>query len=218
MVHPRNHKWLITRPKYGQIPVITGVILHTGMSHQVASVNFTKLWNIVTGWWYTYTSEKYEFVSWDDDIPNMWKNKTCSKPPTNNIGSGCKHPSYGKKCQWVAAIQLSNFTTQVAILAQLYCISGKVPSLLALHTFWNACIEIDAHHHCTSCCGSWKSMKIIHCTWKLVNHQPKLGGSSTAHGNRASLNLKDNDFRLVGKTNPDVDGAKKHSSASTQAL
>jgi hypothetical protein len=23
-----------------------------------------------TGWWYTYPSEKYEFVSWDDDIPN----------------------------------------------------------------------------------------------------------------------------------------------------
>ena len=24
----------------------------------------------VAGWWYTYPSEKYEFVSWDDDIPN----------------------------------------------------------------------------------------------------------------------------------------------------
>ena len=22
---------------------------------------------IYTGWWYTYPSEKYEFVSWDDD-------------------------------------------------------------------------------------------------------------------------------------------------------
>ena len=31
-----------------------------------------------------YPSEKYEFVSWDDDIPNRWKNKTCSKPPTRN--------------------------------------------------------------------------------------------------------------------------------------
>jgi len=26
------------------------------------------------GWWYTYPSEKYEFVSWDDDIPNIWEN------------------------------------------------------------------------------------------------------------------------------------------------
>ena len=41
-----------------------------------------KIWaNYVTGWWYTYPSEKYEFVSWDDDIPNIWE-KTCSKPPT----------------------------------------------------------------------------------------------------------------------------------------
>jgi len=27
--------------------------------------------NLVGG--YTYPSEKYEFVSWDDDIPNIWK-------------------------------------------------------------------------------------------------------------------------------------------------
>ena len=24
---------------------------------------------------YTYPSEKYEFVSWDDEIPNIWENK-----------------------------------------------------------------------------------------------------------------------------------------------
>ena len=38
---------------------------------------------IDTGWWLTYPSEKYEFVSWDDDIPNIWKNQKCSKPPTS---------------------------------------------------------------------------------------------------------------------------------------
>ena len=40
---------------------------------------------ILTGWWLTYPSEKYEFVSWDDDIPNIWKKleKKCSKPPTS---------------------------------------------------------------------------------------------------------------------------------------
>ena len=27
----------------------------------------------LTGWWYTYPSEKYEFVSWDYDISNIWK-------------------------------------------------------------------------------------------------------------------------------------------------
>ena len=27
-----------------------------------------------SGWWYSYPSEKYEFVSWDYEIPNIWKN------------------------------------------------------------------------------------------------------------------------------------------------
>ena len=25
---------------------------------------------LMTGWWLTYLSEKYEFVNWDDAIPN----------------------------------------------------------------------------------------------------------------------------------------------------
>jgi hypothetical protein len=29
--------------------------------------------DIMSGWWDTYPSEKYDFVSWDDDIPNIWK-------------------------------------------------------------------------------------------------------------------------------------------------
>jgi hypothetical protein len=32
--------------------------------------------NPSVGWWLTYPSEKYEFVSWDDDIPHIWKNKS----------------------------------------------------------------------------------------------------------------------------------------------
>ena len=30
-----------------------------------------KQW-IITGWWYTYPSEEYEFVSWDDEIPKKY--------------------------------------------------------------------------------------------------------------------------------------------------
>jgi hypothetical protein len=33
------------------------------------------LLEVYTAWWLTYPSEKYDFVSWDDDIPNIWKNK-----------------------------------------------------------------------------------------------------------------------------------------------
>ena len=30
-----------------------------------------------------YPSEKYDFVNWDDDIPNISRNtNSCSKPPT----------------------------------------------------------------------------------------------------------------------------------------
>jgi hypothetical protein len=29
--------------------------------------------NMLSGWWYTYPSAKYEFVSWDDELPNIWK-------------------------------------------------------------------------------------------------------------------------------------------------
>ena len=29
------------------------------------------------------SSEKYEFVNWDDEIPNIWESKKCSKPPTS---------------------------------------------------------------------------------------------------------------------------------------
>ena len=38
----------------------------------------------VSGWWYTYPSEKYEFVSWDDDIPN-WMEKYKMFQTTNQI-------------------------------------------------------------------------------------------------------------------------------------
>jgi hypothetical protein len=27
----------------------------------------------IPGWWLTYPSEKYDFLSWDDELPNIWK-------------------------------------------------------------------------------------------------------------------------------------------------
>ena len=36
-----------------------------------------------SGWWYTYPSETYEFVSWDDDIPNIWKNHVPNHQPVH---------------------------------------------------------------------------------------------------------------------------------------
>ena len=42
--------------------------------------------NTQSGWWYTYPSETYyEFVSWDDKIPNRWKVMKCMFQTTNQI-------------------------------------------------------------------------------------------------------------------------------------
>jgi len=40
----------------------------------------------MAGWWFFATPLKNDGVSnsWDDDIPNIWENKRCSKPPTRN--------------------------------------------------------------------------------------------------------------------------------------
>jgi hypothetical protein len=35
---------------------------------------------ILSGWWLTYPSKKYEFVSWDDDIPNMMEKLSIHVP------------------------------------------------------------------------------------------------------------------------------------------
>jgi hypothetical protein len=49
----------------------------------------TRSWVIATipGWWYTYPSEKYEFVSWDDELPNIWKVIKAMFQTTNQIYS-----------------------------------------------------------------------------------------------------------------------------------
>jgi hypothetical protein len=49
------------------------------LSGRVLGCRSSDLSNLVGGF---NPSEKYEFVSWDDEIPNICKNKKCSKPPT----------------------------------------------------------------------------------------------------------------------------------------
>jgi hypothetical protein len=52
-------------------------------NNQLHAVAKEKTGLIVSGWWYTYPSDKYEGGSWDDEIPNIWKViiQLCSKPP-----------------------------------------------------------------------------------------------------------------------------------------
>ena len=39
----------------------------------------------LAGWWYTYPSEKYKFVSWDHYSQYMKKYNSCSNPPTRPV-------------------------------------------------------------------------------------------------------------------------------------
>ena len=39
----------------------------------------------ISGWWLSPTPLKNMKVSWDDDIPNMWKKTKSSKPPTSQV-------------------------------------------------------------------------------------------------------------------------------------
>ena len=47
----------------------------------------------ISGWWYTNPSEKYEFVTWDDDIPNWMKShKIPWFQTTNQYSLSCLSP------------------------------------------------------------------------------------------------------------------------------
>ena len=52
------------------------------------TVSFLYLMKSPSGWWYTYPSEKYDFVSWDDDIPN-WMESHKSHVPNHHFVPLC---------------------------------------------------------------------------------------------------------------------------------
>ena len=70
------------------VPFLTSLI-RPGLSRHLseAKVQQTVKWfQWMAGWWYTYPSEKYDFVGWDDEIPNsMEKHKIpwFQSPPTS---------------------------------------------------------------------------------------------------------------------------------------
>ena len=52
-------------------------------------VNLWNLWIIyVSGWWYTYPPEKYEFVSWADELPNINEIKVMFQTTNQSVISG----------------------------------------------------------------------------------------------------------------------------------
>ena len=58
--------------------------------------NWPKAKTLISGWWYTYPSEKWWSSSVGVIIPYIMKNKTCSKPPTSNClpTIACSNPDF----------------------------------------------------------------------------------------------------------------------------
>ena len=112
--HPKNQKTALTSHTDLQAPVeITGPWAAAHGIHHLSSrlpayllmgymwlsnnngyymVNIWLIYGLLnstcTDWWYTYSSETYEFVNGNDDIPYIVENKKRSKPPTR-----CKYKS-----------------------------------------------------------------------------------------------------------------------------
>ena len=61
----------------------------------------------IAGWWlYTYPSEKSEFVTWDDELPNqIGKYNSCSKPPSR-LRKSAWDPSFLPFIYWKAVPEL----------------------------------------------------------------------------------------------------------------
>ena len=76
---------------YIYISVYRGFLVKISVHRGFSSATFD--YGLVNGdpigvavWWYTYPSDKYEFVSWDYEVPNIRKkNETCSKLPTGYV-------------------------------------------------------------------------------------------------------------------------------------
>ena len=58
--------------------------------------------------------KKYEFVSWDDDIPNIWRKKTCSKTPTRIIDELDNNLNQFKSC-WITGFIVSLWLFNMAM-------------------------------------------------------------------------------------------------------
>ena len=61
-------------PPEADAPWAAAVATHFAHFEMLRPPEMPFLW--YTGWWYTYPSEKYEFVSWEGLSHILWKNKS----------------------------------------------------------------------------------------------------------------------------------------------
>ena len=81
----------------------------------------------MSGWWLTYPSEKYDFVSWDDEIPSQFF-----------MGKSFKIP-------WFQMVPVT--TNQMWIIVDPWSTTRENPHLSSLNVFWS--FEINTWYQST---------------------------------------------------------------------
>ena len=142
------------------------------------------IWLVVS----TYPSEKYDFVNWDDDIPNTWKNKTCSKPPTRRyimniyVGDGWIIERY-KKSENHQSFLLPQFENHLHFWIRrsddvpLWLCPGLVnDAQLAYDLFGTQFNDLGSWGSCWQCWHGWSILKkwlveiaMGFCMWSIQN-------------------------------------------------
>ena len=59
-----------------EIPIPISVFYSDGLNTAFGHLGLSKYFQVKTGWWYTYPSEKWWSLSVGVTIPNIWKNKS----------------------------------------------------------------------------------------------------------------------------------------------
>ena len=122
---------------------------------------------MITGWWLSHPSEKYE--SMGRIIPYIMENKKCSKPPTR------------LECLRISANVLSNQINEQSLL-----LSGHIISRLLFRIFGNSAQagNINTATASTICyfgtcpCRACAKMRFLPkaCSWRVLPHiNPKMG-------------------------------------------
>ena len=83
-----------------------------------------------SGWWFGPLWKIW--VNWDDEIPNIWENKRCSKPPTSFHRSFSYNYQLGGKLWWLCiAMIIPPFPRTSKMFEKCWCFTnGGVPQII----------------------------------------------------------------------------------------
>ena len=66
-------------------PWVKSSISGYGSKPSLGNRRIAGAWMVLPGWWLGHPSEKYEFVNWDDEIPNRWEHAKNGNQTTNQM-------------------------------------------------------------------------------------------------------------------------------------